>query len=172
MFTRNWYNYFASQFVKKIISDEIGKVKDRNGDIFNSGNYDSGWDSFRMGDLTIQTSYTYAGFIFGDGDDEATIDDYKLSGNLITTISGSVSNTTIVENNKVKKTYIITLTNTSNSSITIKECAITKALYTSSTASSFKMCIVNRCVLDTPVVIPAGGVGVVDYAIEFEYPPM
>ena len=106
---------------------------------------------------------TYGGVVFGDGDTPATAEDYKLAGNIITGITANANLTRSINNGVAQIVAIYTIT--ASSEVTIKEIA---AFTTSGSSSSYY--IVDRTVLDTPVTIPAGGVGQVVYTITFNYP--
>lgn len=118
----------------------------------------------------VQTSYASAtgGIVFGDGSAPVTPDDYTLSGNIISGITASctVSNE-LVDNVSTTKS-IITITNGNDSDITISEVGLMAKTSLSDNAKySF---LTERTVLDTPVTIPAGGIGQVTYTIRFNYP--
>ena len=107
-------------------------------------------------------------FAFGDGDAAPTINDYYLSGNLITGIVSSIS--TVRKPNGVEKRF--TVTNNNSNGITIKEIGyFGQSGWTSDIGNtSGSVLLLDRTVLDTPVTIPAGGVGQVVYTITFNYP--
>ena len=65
-------------------------------------------------------------------------------------------------------TALYTITNTGSSAFTIGELGLIAATYTNVSTNS--KCLVERTVLDTPVTIPAGGIGQVEYTITFNYP--
>ena len=106
---------------------------------------------------------------FGDGDTPPTLNDYKLSGNTIT--GCTVSFTKTVDNqdeNGFTVTAIHTITNGNSSEITIREVGrYSHAQYASGSYGNY---LIDRTVLDTPVTIPAGGIGQVEYTITFKYP--
>lgn len=115
----------------------------------------------------VRTSVgSYGGVIFGTGTAQPTIDDYKLSGNIISTIVASVSYTRTVTEDSTVFQCVYTLTNTGTEEITIGEIGLIGG---SGSYESNKM-LVERTVLDSPVTIPAGGVGQVTYTITFNYP--
>ena len=114
----------------------------------------------------ISTSYTTRGVMFGDGS-SANEDDYKLSGNIVKAFAGSASATTIVnDDGTFTKKAIYTITNTSDGDLTISE-----ILYlgeTRSGGSTVCYCATEHTVLDSPLVIPVGGVGQITYEITFD----
>lgn len=110
------------------------------------------------------TSYK-GGVVFGDGTAEPTMDDYCLSGNVVS----SFNETNTIELTKDETTGIVTIskkytiTNTGSSPITISEIALIDNFKNSYYYFSF---VVDRTLLDNPVTIPAGGTGYVTYTIE------
>lgn len=103
---------------------------------------------------SIQTGYTNkGGVVFGEGTEPPTYEDYKLSGTPITGINATVTN-----NNKNEATeleYVYTITNGNSEAITIAEIGIVTSGYY----------LLERSLLDTPITIPAGGIGQVTYRI-------
>ena len=106
----------------------------------------------------------YAGTFFGTGTTPPTIDDYKLSGNLITTISSSVSFSAVNEDGGNKLEAVYTLTNTGSSPITIGEVGLFAG------DNQYNKVLVERTVLDEPITLPPDGVGQVTYTIRMVYP--
>ena len=110
---------------------------------------------------------TYGGVIFGDGDAPPTVDDYKLSGNLITSINATLKSIYREDNftlgcYEIKAEY--TVANTSTKSITIREIGLIAAGGASNSQSAMK-CLLERTVLDEPVTIPRGSSAVITYTI-------
>ena len=177
MFTNNWYKTLASAITKNnaknfvnINGVETGLYSKNS--IYNIAFGDStgASESAYIGRL-VQTYNGQGGVRLGTGDTPATVNDYKLSGDLITGYNFTVKIETqnSAESDKITATY--TITNTSSSEITIKEVGIVaKMANTTSVAQIQHMGLLDRTVLDTPVTIPAGGVGQVVYTITFNYP--
>ena len=117
----------------------------------------------------IQTSTASdGGVILGTGTTTPTLNDYCLSGDMITTFTYSKNVTVTSDESGVTITALYTITNTGSSAFTIGEIGLIAASY-NKPAPGYK-CLVERTVLDTPVTIPAGGVGQVVYTITFNYP--
>lgn len=108
------------------------------------------------------------GVIFGTGTVPPTIDDYALSGNIVTTITYSAAIEKIVDGEGVTMRGLYTLTNVGAEPVTIGEIAL-KCGVNGSSASSNAV-IVERTVLETPITIEPGGVGQVTYTIRMNYP--
>ena len=123
---------------------------------------------FQIKKATLKTRVDGTCIVFGDGDATPTINDYHLSGNLITGIVSSTS--TVHKPNGVEKRF--TVTNNNSNEIIIKEiCYFSQAGWSSDLGNTSGVTLLlDRTVLDTPVTIPAGGVGQVVYTITFNYP--
>lgn len=164
MLTKNWYAAIAARMLGgngRFFSGRMVHGATANmypADSFKPANY-------------IQTLNTdnSTGVILGTGNTPATPDDYKLAGDTITTFSYS-SNGESKETDKgyeCNATY--TITNTGTSAFTISEIGFLMPLYTSSSGSDGKM-LIERTVLDNPLTIEAGGIGVLTYTIRMNYP--
>ena len=106
--------------------------------------------------------------MFGTGDTPPTINDYNLSGYFITGLVATQVTTNLINSDSLSISTLYTLTNTSAEAVTIKEVGLGQSFCYS--GNSKNSCLVDRTVLDTPVTIPAGGVGQVEYTITFNYP--
>ena len=117
----------------------------------------------------LTTNSAMAGVIFGNGATPPTIDDYFLSGDQITGIEYTSNVSSVIDDNGVTVTGVYTITNNNTSDITISEVGLVGPC-TTGTPYYYWRCMVERTLLDTPVVIPAGGIGQVTYTIRFNYP--
>ena len=121
---------------------------------------------------SVLNAASYAqGVLFGDGNAAVTINDHRLSGNVIPLLA---SNVKVFRTNEVSDSGLIvkaryTITNVASTDITIREVGLMEG-YRYHNDSSDAAVLVDRTVLDTPVTIPAGGVGQVEYTITFNYP--
>lgn len=137
---------------------------------YGSENYYGYLDSFGFYGMKnpAATSYTMNRVVFGNGNVEPKIDDYKLSGHIITGISTTVSNTVSLDGEDAVQSSVFTITNNNNDDITISEVAYCgKAC---STTSGSGVGLFERTLLESPITIPAGGVGQVTYTIRMNYP--
>lgn len=127
-------------------------------------------------DLVESGSSASTGVAIGSGDTAPTENDYTLETQ-ITGISATQSFSTVVdaENEKYVLRYDYTITNDTGNDITIKEIGLfarfsttgTKGSTPSSSNSDKKSVMIDRTLLDTPVVIANGDAGIVRY--EFAY---
>ena len=109
------------------------------------------------------------GVLFGTGDTPASLDDYKLAGDMIQNIAASIHKTYSYSEAQPNLKALYTITNNNEAAITIKEVAL-NVQYTYNSNGNISGCVIDRTVLDTPVTIPAGGIGQVEYTITFNLP--
>ena len=118
---------------------------------------------------------SYRGVCFGDGDAPPTPADLNISGNAFSTYNALYNLSTGVDVSGhiyVKARY--TITNTGDEAFTIKEIGLfaTPSLQKGpdiAVSGTFSI-LLDRTILDTPVTIPAGGIGQVEYTITFNLP--
>ncbi len=175
MFLRNWYKAVASVF-GQYSSINFKNYQGTELMLYRSNNYllkvaYDGSDTSCPAMKNVVTNYTSTGgVIFGTGTTPPTLEDYSLSGTLITTITCTSSLTTKADAEGMTLTALYTITNTASTAITIGEIALMCNLYNSSNSTHSYKGLVERTVLDEPVTIEPGGVGQVTYTIEFKYP--
>ena len=104
--------------------------------------------------------------VLGTGNEPPALSDYKLSGDIVTGFGSTVS---FSGENAGDETYsqgtaVMTITNNNETDITIGEVGIVYQ-----TGSSYSV-LFERTVLESPITIPAGGVGQVTYTIRMNYP--
>lgn len=117
------------------------------------------------------------GVVFGDGNVAPTVDDITLSGNPILGLSSSnitISASVVSETTYYEKTCIYTIHNDTGADITIGEIGLFCSFYGQKRQyySDYVQCpyMIERTALESPVTIPAGGVGQVTYTIRINYP--
>ena len=169
MLTNNFYSVLAQNMIGTVKPDSIKTTSGALGKINNAGGsylpfFISG--SNNKVDLSIVNqnySSSKGGVVFGDGNTPATAEDYKLAGNIIKGFTAIANLAHSIDNGVAQ--VVATYTINASSEVTIKE--IVAFAYTGGGNSAY---IVDRTVLDTPVTIPAGGIGQVVYTITFNYP--
>lgn len=181
MFTKNWYYGLRSTMsaADKPLTSELTGLKNLAGTLPGNISSISSWAEGIGSSSSVasnpsiyflQTVTTSnGGAIIGTGTTPATIDDYKLAGDMITTFTYSKSVTITHDDDKTTITALYTITNTGAAAFTIGEIGLIAACYSSSNTSAYR-CLVERTVLDSPVTIEAGGVGQVTYTIEINMP--
>ena len=179
MFTKNWYKILASGLMGSYKSTifQSGAVDYKgvsrnlccysNERLYNFINIRSYITSVQTINPTTMPANNY-GVWFGDGTVSPTLDDFNLSGNHISTISASNVPSVTGDDAGGILSITYTLTNTGSADVTIGEVGLFNFWYY--TTSSYTAFLVDRTVLDTPVTIPAGGIGQVTYTIRMNYP--
>lgn len=119
------------------------------------------------------SSISTAGIYVGSDGTAATDEDYTL-GHPLAGLSGNISaGYSYDSNNDMLLNIDITLTNSSGSEVTIREIGYAGTAYYSDTfggtpSSSTTPVLIDRTVLDAPMTIASGDVGVLRY--QFKYP--
>jgi hypothetical protein len=101
--------------------------------------------------------------LIGTGTSEVSFDDTWLSGDIISTINSTAQHSSEITDKYCKLTTVYTITNTSSDEISIGEIGFVGE----APNSTFLM---DRTVLNNPLVIESGGVGQLTYEITFNYP--
>lgn len=113
----------------------------------------------------------FIGVVFGTGNTEPTIDDYQMAGEHFVdyTVSHTYENTIDGTTRTLSCRY--TLTSTSTESVTIGEVGL--SIYAFRKSGSYRYYsgfLIERTALDSPITIPAGGVGIITYTLKFGLP--
>lgn len=127
--------------------------------------------------FSYSTGYSPTGVRFGNGTTPATDEDYNIES-LLSLTNNQVTSTGTqrcicdTENNVLINIPEFTITNSSSEDITISEvCKFASVASASAigqdTTSTYKYVLIDRTVLDTPLVIEAGTSGVLRYEIKY-----
>ena len=162
MFVNNWYKALATVF-SKTSNTTLKDITGANLSLYNSftPGYGASGNHCYIGDTYKDKKYW--GVVFGTGNTPPTVNDYKISGTEFTAFTASASVSNQFTTNGLETTATFMLTNTGTSDVTIKEVALYGGSYRSST--NYTKFLIDRTLLDSPVTIPAGGVGQVIYTI-------
>lgn len=121
---------------------------------------------------SANNSSAYGGVLFGSGNVAPTKDDYTLSGTVLTNFTSSyMQSFSFGDDGSTTVTTVYTITAPSSEDITIGEVGIyTKMTYgqvSGQTGSTYlyQPILIERTALDSPITIPANGVGQVTYSI-------
>lgn len=120
---------------------------------------------------TVLTTPTYSeGMAFGTGNVPPSLDDYWLSGDLITTVKILLCEVASTEVDGVaRNTNAITVQNTSaTDTVVINEMGFVSRLYIKANSTAY--CLVDRTVLDTPLTLAPGEQGVITYTFTLNLP--
>ena len=104
----------------------------------------------------------------GTGSEPPTADDYCLSGKVIKGFTSSKSVTVEEDDDGVAVTAVYTVTNTGSSDFTVSEVGTFGPTFDTSGYSQSQFIMLDRTVLDSPVTVPAGGIGQVTYTIKIK----
>lgn len=173
MFTKNWYKYIASC----LNNAAVGTVKTLTGESYSPASYNDAIklcykvNSYNTASLHyLRNSLSdYSGPVIGTGTTAPTVDDYFLSGDVITTFTSSVNITTEDTEDGSIITALYTITNTGDSAFTVGEIGLLGTAKSGQNDPKYRV-LFERTVLDSPVTIEPGGVGQVTYTIRMNYP--
>ena len=169
MITKNWYSYFSSVNANMVISNA---AKTTDGTIVNCGyslsNATTSLDSLMLHYTSVIYKITTSGIVLGSGTTPPTINDFRLESQITSGLHCSVAS---VYHSEGYVTRNITATNISDHEITIAEIGYQCQIYTGeNTSSGSKFVLMDRSLLQTPVTIPVGGVGVISYTVRIIMP--
>ena len=113
----------------------------------------------------------FTGVIFGTGNTEPTIDDYQMAGEHFVDYTESHTYESTLNGTTKTLSCRYTLTNTSTESVTIGEVGLSTYAYREVSSNYYYSgFLLERTALDSPITIPAGGVGVITYTLKFDLP--
>lgn len=171
MVTKNWYYVMKAYRAQKTLT---GVITDTGGYKDDCSYYASDTILLTMAlraNSGLSFYYAYSNYnsyiVLGRGRTPATVNDYKLENMITSGLSATVSNS-VDENGDCTQKLVIT--NTSSGDITIGEIGLSAPFYRSTISSDRGMALMDRTVLDEPVTIPAGGIGMIDYTIKIPIP--
>lgn len=113
----------------------------------------------------------FTGVIFGTGNTEPTIDDYQMAGEHFVDYTESHTYESTLDGTTRTISCRYTLTNTSTESVTIGEVGLSVYAYRKVSSNYYYTgFLIERTALDSPITIPAGGVGIITYTLKFDLP--
>ena len=118
-----------------------------------------------LGNVLTALPTRYGGVLFGTGTTPPTLNDYTISGEAVKNLSVSVAYKETDDESVHTLEILYTITNVATEPVTIGEIAAFCG-----TGINAKGALLERTVLDSPVTIPAGGVGQVTYTVRMNYP--
>ena len=170
MVTKNFYKMLAAMMAN--LQDFTATSFDGSTVTMNEYNWETKFEWNTLLSKLQTSANSNNGVVLGDGDTPPTFEDYTLAGNPISNFvfTASISRLNI-DNSGAMIRALYTITNNNSVEITIKElCLIVNATQFSSSYDAKNKIVLDRTVLDTPVTIPAGGIGQVEYTITFNLP--
>ena len=173
MITNNYEALISQTIVSSSVVYGNNKVVDVNNEVrYLCGSI--GFPNSVSGSVTLNA--TSAGISIGTGNVPATKNDTNLESTItgdviITMISTTVGNE--INGDPFLK-YIFSVVNTDSSALTIREIGykqtLTTTIFPGYTSSTSVVCLLDRTVFDTPIVIQAGDAGVVEYKLKIIKP--
>lgn len=163
MVLKQFYEALAGVIQNKTLTG----VKSTSGNSMNlATSYANMIMQFSKGMATVAgSSYTSPGcVVFGTGDKAVAFDDYRLSSDQITTLSGSGTVNCSFDDTGFTASSLLTVTNNGSTDVTIREIGLVMQ------ATGNWYYLVDRTILDSPLTVPAGGIGQVVYTIRMNYP--
>lgn len=119
---------------------------------------------------TLALSESAAGICLGTGNTAAAVTDYQLEAPITAGLQASIVQA--VDTDGSGNPYLqfdLTITNNSGGAVTIKEIGYRQNLRGATAlggTGSSRVCLLDRTVLDSPVTIPAGELGVIRYTLK------
>lgn len=112
---------------------------------------------------------TGTGILLGTGTEQPSEDDYQLSNMITSGITSAVTYQFGADNGNPYIEYLISLTNTTSSDITISEIGYSQAINSGTTVGSSNLgargCLLDRTLLSTPVTVPANDSAAIKYKL-------
>lgn len=175
MFTKNWYKLLGAYTVG-ISTGEVHLCMD--GSSTRTFSNDSSGTQFGISSNNyripsihhLRNSYS-GGVLIGTGTTPPTVDDYYLSGDMITDFASTTNKVThSLDADGPSVTAEYTITNTGSKAFTIGEVALMAHCSTDSSTGKKFCALFERTVLDSPITIEPGGVGQLTYTLRYIYP--
>lgn len=185
MLTKNFYDTIAYRLFGVFAPRETSQRVSMGGTAHKSlpsGSYNYSLQNLALNELMATkatTSNLYEkcntreyGYIFGTGNVAPTVDDFKLSGDMINSSKIAVTqlSTFARADDTIQYTVEYTIANNADQAITIGEVGLVDYFhYAQGSGSSYQYyypMLVERTALENPITIEAGGVGKVTYTVE------
>lgn len=179
MFTKNWYATLTrTVFTSSIMTSNsfcpfttISGYDLSNKSVYNASSYPT-TSLYNMLNTVRSTIGQEAlsgttGIVFSSLATDPTVNDYAV-GDILTTLSESHSIVGSYDDDGLQVTATYTITNTGSIDFTVNSVCLVSSI--SIVGSYYYTVLMNRILLDEPVTIPAGGIGVITVTIRHDYP--
>lgn len=172
MFTKNWYRALYATMTGATV--KYVNVNGEEKTVLPSSYFFEMWaqgtNAQRPTMYYIQKALSsVGGVILGTGTTPPTIDDYSLSGDIVTGFTYNSTVSATADDDVVTLTATYAIINGEDKEITIGEIALMCCLGSTKSGETYSG-IIERTVLDSPVTIPAGGIGKIEYSIKMIVP--
>lgn len=166
MFLLNGYKKLAVSRMNSQVNVTLKSVTGK--DV--KSNFNSNWNNFYNYLTTIpnRTTLEQIGVVFGTGNIAPALGDYCLSGDFIKGISATYAVKQTDADDGYTMSFVYTITNNNSEDITIGEVGVVEFAHDGNNINGYAL--TERTALESPVTIPAGGVGQVTYTIRMNYP--
>lgn len=119
----------------------------------------------------IRSDYSGTGIVFGTGNELPAMADYKLSGSIVAGLTSTYTKTVSDTDEYSRFTLNFTLTNTNAEEVTIREVGyIGECPFYNNNNRKYAYVLFWRELLESPITIPAGGVGQVSVNLDINLP--
>ena len=169
MLLNNYYNIISAYAVSYPLLKTQNPIYSPTGMLYQTG-YTTSLPAKLFDDCSLRKAFTDSGqgVCLGSGATPATREDYALESLIESGLSQlAVSLACNSGPGFVEKVATLTVRNTSEETITIREVGWIGGCYPS---GSLKCVLLDRTVIDEPIVIPAGEAKVISYTVRMEFP--
>lgn len=169
MLTKNFYNAVMTYLTNTIITNGFVRHDGTVGNTRTNMKQAYLWSAMKTLQLSAPSTFSTVGVRIGTGVTPATADDYTLDSIITSglTVVNPSAVTVTVENGAVAAYASYTLTNTGTTAVAISEIGLFCSEYD---ASSYLTMLMDRTVLEEPIVINPGEAKPITYTIRFNYP--
>lgn len=176
MVTKNFKNIAKTLFLasgQSISTDfNLGNnfpIRSNSGAVFYvHGSFNSSYYPASAQMILSMNAGNSAGVALGSGTTPATENDYALESPITSGITGTLAIIKYADNNAGNIMCIITVRNSTNAAITIGEIGMYQNIFSTSdnySGSSGHVCLLDRTVLDPPIVLAASETKVIEYKL-------
>ena len=170
MFTKNFYSFVLIKGLRTTIPQSITST---DGKVHDHVYYYNNTSDMIFGAISSFTSSaTSYGVQIGTGTTPATIDDYKLESQLIAgvTFSGTTGASFNIDDDGCSIFTTGGVKNTGSEPISVSEIGLVSRLYNGTGSSNYCCALLDRTVLEEPIVIKPKETKQLTYTIRFNYP--
>lgn len=180
MFVKNWYKalsyYLCAKTAANITSQKFkactgGEYTFKSDSYYHApafgGKNTSGGAANMASYISKYTGGSSGGVVFGSGTTPPTLDDYCLSGTLLSGLTVSAAVTPTWDADGCTVTGVYTITNSSGVPVTISEVGLVGATINNVT---YYAVLLERTLLENPISLDVNEIGQVTYSIRFNYP--
>lgn len=170
MLTKNFYNAVMAYATDKPVTNGLQAYDGSYGELYPQSNGYKFMSSFKY---TADTNGK-SGVHFGTGTTPSSLDDYKMENWINTTTQITVTNQSdfsfSIEDGALIASASFGVTNKTSEAIPVSEVGYVALLYNGSSFSSSELALLDRTVLEEPIIINPGEAKQLTYTIRMNYP--